>query len=134
MKDLIFRDKNDFFAGSWNLFKQFWLRFVAEYKDEALKDQLYSTLHYGVDTLSFSKHFTPENPARFRSTEANIVSVPIYDASYHSARAGDNHDKHLTSKKLFTRRRYQAGTEYWYEQPIGITRQKDIGNYPKNTI
>ena len=68
LKYLIFRDKNDFYAGSWNAFKQFWLPFIQEYDDPVLKDNIYSTLHYGVDTLSFSRQFTEDNPTRFRIT------------------------------------------------------------------
>ena len=127
---LIFRDKNDFFAGSWNAFKTHWMPFINEYKDERLKQELYSTLHYGVDTLSFSKHHEFSKPTRFRSTEPNICSIPKYDSTYYHARAGTTETTFQVKRKLFTRRRYDTEVKYQYDQPAGISYRKPIGYRP----
>lgn len=130
LKYLIFRDKNDFYAGSWNAFKNHWMPFIQEYTNERLKQELYSTLHYGVDTLSFSKHHSFEKPTKFRSTETNICSIPRYDSTYYQARAGTTEITFQVKRKLFTRHRYGKVTEYQYDQPAGIARRQPIGYRP----
>ena len=130
LKYLIFRHKDDFYAGSWNAFKQHWLPFIQEYKDERLKQEIYSTLHYGVDTLSFSRPFTVSNPTKFRSTEPNICSIPRYDSTYYQARAGTSEVTFQVKRKLFTRHKYGAVDKYQYDQPAGISHRKPIGYRP----
>ena len=130
LSELIFRHKDGFYAGSWNAFKQHWLPFVQEYKDSELKDELYDTLHYGVDTLSFSKHYPLDNPAKFRSPVPNICSLPRYDTKYHQARVGTNPNKHLTVKRLYIRKHYHQSQKYYYDQPKSIANRTVIGYRP----
>ena len=52
---MVFRDKADFFGGSWHFFRQYWEPFIDLIEDDGQKDEIRESLRYGVDTASCSR-------------------------------------------------------------------------------
>ena len=102
--NLVFRDKRDFFAGSWGKFRKFWDPFIDMMDDEATRDEIRESLKFGVDTASFSRPFTEERPAFFRTKRKPVVTKPVFSDSYHRERRGRNPKKY--DDRIVTRIRH----------------------------
>ena len=55
VSQLVFRDKRDFFCGSWRQFMQYWLPYINCLLDEKTKRKTYETVHSGADLPTYSE-------------------------------------------------------------------------------
>ena len=111
ISDLVFREKKDFYCGSWSFFRHVWDPFIDLVEDPDQRDEVRESLKYGVDTASFSRPHTPQAPAFFRTKRKPVVTIPVYDEKYHQQRRGRDPRKHR-SKVAGTRVRHGKITKH----------------------
>lgn len=93
LEDMIFRDPRHFRAGSWSKELDIWLPLIQQMPAE-LRDELYESIHQGVDLLSFTERVHPKN-ARPRGgrSKSEYYSVAVEDAEYVRRQVGRHPDK-----------------------------------------
>ena len=123
INDLLFRKKQDFYGGAWNLFQEYWMPFVAQMDDADVRDEIEETLKYGVDTASFSKKRTETKPAFFRSKKKPVVSIAVKNAVYRRQFRG-RHPRKREMVKQFDRLRHGMQSTMYepalLHEPVGF--------------
>lgn len=78
---VIFRNKNDFVAGNWNVFSDYWLPFLP-LMPEKLQLNILDSLQYGVDITQESQHFPFFATTKYRHPSKRLMSIPLFDVNY----------------------------------------------------
>ena len=119
---LICRNKDNFIAGSWNMFAKHWMPLI-NYMPQQNKQSVYNSVWHGVDVTQETRHFTSSRPTFYRSKKKPMLSIPVYDHQYHYHY--DPHNTDYEPKILETHRKgqklkTQAPAPEWAMRPIGF--------------
>ena len=104
------RDKSNFCGGSWHLFKRHQLPFIQLLDSDDEIDEVYESLHWGVDTMAHATNNHAEMPY-FRDRKKRLKVIPVYDKDYRRSYRG--RDKRKKWNKTM-------GAPFLDEYPIGF--------------
>lgn len=78
---LVFRHPDDFVCGIWKHFSAFWLPLIADIPSERERDEVWESLLFGVDTLSYSEKIKRRDARRHRKN-LYLYSRPVRSKFY----------------------------------------------------
>lgn len=81
LDELVFRDKTDFYCGSWHQFRAYWQPFIEEIPSLKERDEVQETLEHGADTLSYSQYIPRTKPVKHRRN-LWLYTRPVRSRSY----------------------------------------------------
>ena len=121
LKWLVFRHRKDFVAGMWNAYKSNWLPYIHLLPEEE-KQEVYNSVHLGVNILNETKYFPPENPTFYRDRKKKLISIRIYDVNYRlSYQTNKEEDKNYSWQTKKRHRGKNSGEIRFYRpNNIGI--------------